>query len=321
MLEITSAAHTSLAGNLAFALFSMGEVIVTLFAYVARDWQKLKWANTAFIGLIIPYLCFMPESPLYIYSKGQYVQLEANLRRIATQNGRKEMDWYPYYQEFIRSQSIQLAHKDEVTFLQKFYQLLTHRKTVYKLVVTALIGFTTLMLYVKISYGLAEMDVSPYLGILIGAIVEATSCITSSLLISTKLGRKGSFIIMMCLTIICILCIPMIVKYSSLATVFIAQLGKYAISGAASISMIFVPELFPTFIRSTASGFFVAVSRVGAIVAPIIDASVNKDYLPYTFYASSALAVIVVLFSLTLPETKDKPMDDIPEYARNTTDI
>jgi len=313
MLELTSVARTGFVGNLAFISFTIGEVIITLCAYITRDWQKLKWANTAFIGLGIPYLYFMPESPLYYYAKEQYVQLEDLLRRIARENKRPETDWYPSYQELLRHQPKKLTR---ATFLQKSYKLLSQRAAILKLSIAALIGFTTLMLYVKISYGLAVLDVSPYVGIIIGAVVEAASYVTSSLLISTKLGRKGSFLIMMSLTILCILIIPTTVKYSSIATIFIVQFGKYAVSGATAISWIFVPELFPTSIRSTANGFFIACSRIGAIATPIINASINKDYLSYTFYVSSILAFFVLLLSLILPETKDKPMDDV-----NITDI
>ena len=321
MLELTSAAHTSFAANLAFISFTVGEVVVTMFAYATRDWQKLKWANTAFIGLGIPYLYFMPESPLYTYSKGQYSQLEAILRRIATQNGRKEADWYSCYQELVRTQPIKLAASDQVTFQQRIYRLLSHRSAIIKILITALIGFTTLFVYIKISYGLAMMNVSPYLGILIGAIVEATGYTTSSFLISTKLGRKGSFTILMSLTIVCVLLLPNIVKYSTVATVFVAQFGKYTISGAIGVSWIFVPELFPTAVRSSANGFFVASSRIGAIMAPIVNVSISKEYLPYTFYASSILATVVLVLSLFLPETKDKSMDDEQDYVSKVTEI
>jgi hypothetical protein len=308
MLELTSVARRGFVGNLAFISFTIGEVIITFFAYITRDWQKLKWANTTFIGLGIPYLYFMPESPLYYYARGEHVQLEDILRRIATENKRKETDWYPNYQELLRHQPKKLS---KTTFLQKSYQLLCHRAALLRLSISALIGFTTLMLYVKISYSIAVLNVSPYVGIIIGAVVEAASYVTSSLLISTKLGRKGSFLIMMILTILCILLIPTTIKYSSFATIFIVQLGKYAVSGATAITWIFVPELFPTSIRSTANGFFIAFSRIGAIVTPIINTSINKDYLSYTFYISSILAFFVLLLSLILPETKDKPMDDV----------
>ena len=321
MLELTSAAHTSLAANLAFVSFTAGEVIVSLFAYSTRDWQRLKWADTAFIGLGIPYLYFMPESPLYTYSKGQYSQLEAILRRIARQNGRKEADWYSCYQDLLRNRPIALIATQQSTCWQKIYGMLSHRPTMIKLSISALLGFTTLFVYIKISYGLAMMNVSPYLGILIGAVVEATGYTTSSFLISTKLGRKGSFSLMISLTILSVLLLPTLVKYSTVATVFVAQFGKYAISGAIAVSWIFVPELFPTSIRSSANGFFVASSRVGAIVAPILDASCSKEYLPYTFYASAVLATVVLLLSLFLPETKDKPMDHAQDHVSNVTDF
>ncbi|CAF5226638.1 unnamed protein product, partial [Rotaria magnacalcarata] len=123
-LELTSSAHTGFAGNFALVLFTIGEGVVTLFAYLAKDWQLLKWINTAFVGLVIPYLYFMPESPLYLYSKRDFFRLEALLRRIATANKRDEADWYPVYQELRRNQSFILSNQKELTFLQKAHQIL-----------------------------------------------------------------------------------------------------------------------------------------------------------------------------------------------------
>lgn len=320
LLELTSSAHTSFAGNAALVSFTIGEVIVTLFAYLAKDWQKLKWADTIFVALIVPYLYFMPESPLYLYSKRQYGDLEVLLRRIATGNRRKESDWYPFYQTFIQNHSIISTHENKPTFARRMRQILFHRPTISKLLIIALLGFTTLMLYIKISYGLAVMDISPYLGILIGAVVEAAGYVSGSLLISTRLGRKGSFILMMILTVICVVLIPILIDHDPLVTVFIAQLGKFAISGSIAVSWIFVPELFPTSIRGSANGFFIAFSRIGAIVAPIINTSVKTEYQPYTFYISSGLAIVVILLTLLLPETKNKSMEDSDDYSINRSE-
>jgi MFS family permease len=320
MLELTSSAHTSLASNAALVSFTIGELVVTLFAYLAQNWRLLKWANTLFISLVLPYLYFMPESPLFLYSKQQYDQLEKLLRRIARTNKRNEIDWYPSYQIFVRHQSLHSLQQKHRTACQRFRQIATHKPTLVKLAIIAMIGFVNLMLYIKISYGLAAMNVSPYIGICIGAIVEAAGYVTGSLLITTRLARKGSFIIMMIPTIISVTSIPIVSTYSSLAAVVIAQCGKYAISGAIAVSWIFVPELFPTSIRGSANGFFMAFSRAGAIVAPIITSSIHNEYKSYTFYGSSILAVVIVLLALLLPETKDKPMDDVQDYANNATD-
>ncbi|CAF4384118.1 unnamed protein product [Rotaria sp. Silwood2] len=66
VLELTSSSQSSLVGNVVLVSFTIGECIVTLFAYLAKDWQILKWADTAFIGLVISYLYFIPESPFSI---------------------------------------------------------------------------------------------------------------------------------------------------------------------------------------------------------------------------------------------------------------
>ncbi|UJR09610.1 hypothetical protein I4U23_013845 [Adineta vaga] len=321
MFELTSSAHTSLAGNLAFISFTIGEVIVTLFAYLTRHWQHLKWANLLFLGVGIPYLYFIPESPLYLYAKGKYSNLESLLRQIANQNGRKENEWYSHYQDLLRNQPVISTHKHNVSFFRHTCRLVTYRAIILKLFITCLISLTTVMIYFQISYGLATMDVSPYLAILIGAVVEAISYITSSLLLSTKLGRKGSFIILMSLTILSVFLIPIIEKYSSIAMVSMAQLGKYLISVTITITWIFIPELFPTSIRSTSNGCCIAFGRIGAILAPVIGTLIGKEYLSYTYYVSSVLGIIALLFSLFLPETKDKPMDDESDHSPDSNGI
>ncbi|CAF1188515.1 unnamed protein product [Adineta ricciae] len=321
MLELTSSTYTSFAGNLAFISYSIGEVLVTLFAYLTRDWQDLKWVNLVFIGLSLPYLYFMPESPLYLYAKGQYTKLESLLRRIARQNGRTEAEWYPHYQDLLHSQPVKLTSRQDSTIPQTIYPLFRNRKMILQLLNVCLMSLTTLMIYFQISYGLAMLDVSPYLAILIGAVCEAFSYITSSILISTKLGRKGSFIFTMSLTIVFILLIPIMRERSPILTICVALAAKYSISAGTAISWIYVPELFPTSIRSTANGFFIAFSRIGAILAPVISTSIHKKYSSYTFYASSALAFVVLFCSLFLPETKDKPMDCEPEHLVSRNDI
>ena len=321
MLELTSSAYTSFAGNLAFISYTIGEVLVALFAYLTRDWLDLKWASLIFIGFSLPYLYLMPESPLYLYAKGQYTKLESLLRRIARQNGRKEAEWYPHYQDLLHNQSVKLTSRQDSTFPQLSYPLFRNQKMILQLLIVCLMSLTTLMVYFQISYGLAMMDVSPYLAILIGAVCEAFSYITSSILISTKLGRKGSFIFTMSLTIVFILLIPIMKERSPIVTICVALAGKYSISAVTAVSWIYAPELFPTSVRSTANGFFIAFSRIGAILAPVISTLIHKEYLSYTFYASSILAVVVLFCSLFLPETKDKPMDCEPEHLVSRNEI
>lgn len=305
LLELTSSAHTSFAGNIALIAFTIGEGIVTAFAYYTMDWQKLKWACTAFVSLIIFYLYSMPESPLFYLSKRDYTNLEKSLKKISGFNKRNENDWLSDYQEFIHEHQ-RKENETQNSFLQQAIETFRVGSLRLKLLVSALTGFTTLMLYIKISYGLTSMDISPYLGILIGAAVEAIGYISGSLLINTRLARKGSFTLLMIFTTICVTLIPILQTRSPKATVFVAQFGKFAISGAIAVSWIFVPELFPTSIRNSANGVFIAFSRTGASVAPIVTTAMRKEYLFYCFYGSSFLSLMNIGFTYFLPETKIK---------------
>jgi MFS family permease len=178
MQELTSSTHTSLVGNIALIAYTIGEAIITLSAYLTLDWQKLKWVNAIFICSILPYLYFMPETPLYLYSKRQYTKLEAVLRRIATRNKRTEVQWYPSYQKFLRNQLIQeVSNEMKTSFFKQVRQLLSHRPTVIKVLITDLLGFTTYLLYYEIGYGFEVMNISLYLGVFIGAVVEAVGYI------------------------------------------------------------------------------------------------------------------------------------------------
>lgn len=320
ILELSSSTYRSLAGNIALSSFAVGGVLITLFAYLTHHWQKLLWTVTGFIGLTLPYLYYMPESPMHLYATKQYSRLETLLRRIAKVNGRPDSEWYPIFQELLNTQSSYTVNQEKFTVTHKIRQLICHQETAKRLLVSSLLAFTGMLLYIKISYGLATMNISPYIGILIGAAVEIVAYIAASILMSTRLGRKYSLMIFTGLTCICVLLIPLLTKRSTLATVIISQLGKSAVSASLATTWIFISELFSTSIRGTANGVATAVSRIGAITAPVIDSSIGEQYLPITFYVYGSLALLVVLLMLLLPETKNVSLNDTAEIT-NKGDI
>ncbi|CAF1071595.1 unnamed protein product [Didymodactylos carnosus] len=314
LMELTNSTHTSFAGNLALVTFTLGEIIVTLFAYLCKSWLLLKWAVTFFILLIVPYLYFIPESPYWLYSKQKYDQLEIQLRQIAEENRQQESNWFPYYQKLLKNPADNL--QSEMSRGHKIKRLMTHSPIMSKLLISGAIGFTAMLLYIKISYGLAAMEnVNPYLNIIIGAIVESIGYLSAWVLM-TKIGRKRSLLFYILLTTVCVLMIPSTIKYNPVITVSIAQLGKLAISGAVCVSYIYVPELFPTTIRSGASGFFACIGRIGAIIAPLIDTSLKEKDLHITFYIYALLAIIILGLTFVLPETKNQPFQDKIDYTK-----
>jgi hypothetical protein len=304
LMELTSSSHTSLAGNSALIGFTIGEVVITIFAYIARDWLRLKWIITGYFALILPYLYFVPESPYWLFTKKKYNQLEVCLRNIARINGVSDNQWYPYYKQLICDPRLAILSTKHASRTNKEI-ILYHLP---RLVICGFIGFITMLLYIKISYGLGAMSdvVSPYWNIIIGAIVEGMGYISASILITTKFGRKQSLIFYSLLTCLCVLIIPFIMTNYPIITILISQIGKFTISGAVSITWIFVPEIFPTSMRGVANGVFVFAGRIGAILAPIVDVALGEKYIRITFYIYSCFTIIQVILIHFLPETRNR---------------
>lgn len=304
LMELTSSSHTSLAGNSALIGFTIGELLITLFAYIARDWLRLKWIITVYFALILPYLYFVPESPYWLFSKKKYNQLEEYLRKIARTNQRSEDQWHEDYQRLIRDPRLAILSTKRASKTSK--DIILHHLP--RLAICAFVGFVTMLLYIKISYGLGAMShsVSPYWNIVIGAIVEGIGYISASILVTTKLGRRHTLIFYLLFTCICVLIIPWIMNSYPTPTIVISQIGKLAISGTLSVTWIYVPEIFPTSIRGLANGVFVFAGRIGAILAPIIDVAIGNQYIKITYYVYALLTIISVISVRFLPETRNR---------------
>jgi putative MFS transporter len=311
LMELTSSTHTSFAGNLALVTYTLGEVIIAIFAYVTRNWLNLKWLITGYMAVTLPYLYFVPESPYWLFNEKKYGELEVCLRKIATANGRSDSEWFPHYIQLIEDPRIALRSTKQVqrTNREKIMRFLP------RLNISSLISFVTTLLYVKISYGLGATNktISPYWNIIIGAAVESIGYVTASILITTRLGRKYALMIYALCTSICVLVIPFIMQSYPIVTTVISQMGKFAISGAMSVSWIYVPELFPTSMRGLANAIFRSVGHLGAILAPIVDATVDNKYMKITFYVYAALTLVMVGVISLLPETRNRSFHDEEE--------
>ncbi|CAF3069263.1 unnamed protein product [Rotaria sp. Silwood2] len=314
-MELTSSTYTTLAGNLALVSFTVAEIFTTVFAYLARDWLKLKWFNSGFCALTLFYLYFVPESPYWLFNQKKFSQLETCLRKIATTNGRADIEWFPSFEELIKSLPVTQENAKHVTKKTR-----TNRRILVRLSTSGCIGFITMLLYIKISYGLAAMDstLNPYWNIILGAVVEAIGYVSASILMITRLGRKFSLLFYALLTSLCVIVIPFVKQTHPLVTVIVSQIGKLTISGAVSVSWIYVPELFPTSMRGFANAVLVVFGRFGAILAPIIDAALGDRYIQITFYVYGALALAIVGLLFILPETRNRSFDSHHEDHDNS---
>jgi hypothetical protein len=178
-MELTSSAHTSFVGNLAIVSFALGEILVTIFAYIARDWLRLRWFIIAYFSIILPYLYFVPESPYWLLSQEKYNQLESCLRKIATVNNRLDHQWRQQYMELIQNTRMTVQKTKHTTATTKWKKIMGYLP---RLIISSLISFVTMIVYFKIAFGLAVMNetVSPYWNTIIGAVVESIGYVSAT---------------------------------------------------------------------------------------------------------------------------------------------
>lgn len=320
LIELTTSIHVTWVGNLAMVTFTLGEVIIAGMAYLCRDWLLLKWAITIYVVALVPYLFFIPETPHWLLTKHRYDELEMMLRQMARWNRRSESKWYPLYRYMIeyhrKEKDNNKKNQIKLSCTAKICRFLTHIPTMSKLLISSLLGFVTLLVYIKISYSLGAMDkVNPYLNIIIGAFVEACGYLAASLFMM-RFGRKPVMISFLITTAICLLSTLFLSNQHHLIGVLVAQFGKFAISGTICVTYILVPELFPTSIRATGMGVFVLFSRIGSTLAPIIDSMTKHDVslTTYMYYVYTALTVLCILVTFLLPETRNVPLADKIDY-------
>ena len=309
LMELTSSSHTSLACFITSIAYTVGEILIALFASISRDWLLLKWIVSVYFAICLPYAYFVPESPYWLLSQKRYKELELFLREIARTNGGTEEDWLPLFNQLMENSrlSTNISHPNHIhKRKQKWIRYLP------RLAIGGFIEFVTMLLYTKISYGLAvdSETVSPYSNMIIGAFVEGFGYLLASIFIITILGRKYSLIFFASFTSICVLTIPFLMKSSPLWTTIVSQLGKLTVSSTVSVSWIYIPELFPTDMRGLANAVFVSVGSFGSILAPILDETLGDDYLDFSFYIYSALIVFLVAIVIPLPETRNRSFDD-----------
>lgn len=307
VMELTSSSHTSFACSLTLIAYTIGEVFITMFAYISRDWLILKWLITIYFAISLPYLYFVPESPYWLLFEKKYEQLEFYLRKMAKQNGRSDDQWVPFYNQLIDHLSLSDNNTKQIKIKKRQYF-----KYIPRLFFCGFIEFVTMLLYTEISYALGEdnQTFSPYSKFTIGAIVEFIGCFIAGVLITTSLGRKYSLMIFASCTSICVLITPFIMQSYPYSTTIISKLGKLFVSCTVSVSWIYVPELFPTAMRGLANAIFVFFGSFGSILAPIVDHLLDDKHTRISFYVYSALVIIVVFIVWLFPETRDHSFDD-----------
>lgn len=246
------------------------------------------------------------ESPLWLISVNKFDDSLKQVEKAAKINNKMSE-----YEEFAK-----IAHKfntftskDQESKVYSFKDVLCFASVRKIIIAIAPYWIAVLLFDFTVFLNLEKSNKNIYLQ----GIVVFISCAISALIagyLADLLGRKKMLIISVFFAVVPYILSPYCNAHGYVALeTFFLFVACIAIETAFTVIIIYVGEIFPTTIRSTASGLLYLSSRIGAIAAPYA-----VFFFSYPQYIVSILLLLSLYSIWHLPETKGKTLPtDIEE--------
>ncbi|XP_026183664.1 solute carrier family 22 member 4 isoform X2 [Mastacembelus armatus] len=280
--------------------FTVGYMLLPLFAFFIRDWRMLLLGLALPGFLFVPLWWFIPESPRWLLSKGRVQEAEAIIRDAAKKNKIEAplVIFSPLQKE--------LQSKKRKT--HNICDLLHTRNIRWISVTLWLIWNIVTIGYFALSLNTANLHGDVYFNCFLSALVEIPAYILSWAMFRWC-SRRLSLFSTLFMGGIFLLFIQLIPTNLNSLAITVEMTGKFAVSTAFAIVYAYTAELYPTVLRNTALGSCSMASRIGSSIAPyFIYLRSYSVSLPYILMGS--LTILSGLLSLLLPESYGMPLPD-----------
>ncbi|XP_076820664.1 organic cation transporter protein-like isoform X2 [Clavelina lepadiformis] len=302
VMEITGPKWRTLVGINVQTMFAVGAVIVSLFGMRFRDWRDLQFYSSFVPALFCLLTPLLLESPMWLFSKGEDERAKNISETMAQRNGHLLSP--DIWREATQTGATQETKAGSVGVVEIFTRV-RMRKITIELI---FLWFVCTLVYYGLSYSVGSLFVNNILM----SLVEPIGYVIIIPLMD-RVGRKA--VIFSPLLIGGVAClISTFVNNFAKPTVGVGTLvtamsliGKMCVAGAFAVLANYTVELYPTVVRSTASGLTIMGARLGAAIAPFtLELRVIEPWISGTIFG--ILSLIAAFSSLWLPETLNKPM-------------
>ncbi|XP_041847458.1 solute carrier family 22 member 13 [Melanotaenia boesemani] len=299
-------------GTCVSQLFSAaGQAILAGMIYFVRDWRLAQLITAAPTAVMASYIWFIPESARWLLDTGRKEEAEELITKVAVINKRTVPDFL--------LEKIVTKETEKKRGIIVLFQSSVLRKYFLAII---LAWFSLNVVYYCLSFNVGNFGLDIFLTQALFGLSELPAQILCIWLLEA-VGRKVSLISTLMiggLLSILILAIP---QGNAVAVTALAIGGRIFSNWAGSICNVYVQELFPTSFRQTASGLGSIVSRIGGLVAPLLNTLALYHWSIPTIVFSS-LSLISGAFCFLLPETAKKELPDSTDEAegnRNKTTL
>ncbi|XP_050024455.1 organic cation transporter protein-like [Dermacentor andersoni] len=303
-MEVLSTRHRALGMLVAGGGWTTGLVTLTGIAWLIRDWQHLQIViSLVYFGNFFIWL-FMPESPLWLLATKHYKKAEIILKRAITRNKVTDVD----VNEIIKSYEEKMERERSLkkpTFAALFRYRCIRRTSI----ILSFKSIFSTLLYYNLTYTSILLGTNPYLSFFVMACMEYPQKFIAIVFINC-MKRRTAYVFLYVSAALCslvVIFVPSDIWWLQLLFMLMTKLFN---SCAGSVNFVQISELYPTQVRTLATGWTVTTSRVGAIVAPFTKelAVIIGPWAPKA--VDCVVCVLSVLLALMLPETFKMTLPD-----------
>lgn len=314
-LEMVGPSKRIVAGTVIHMFFAIGFLVIAGIAYHVHDWRKLDILVTLPGLLYLPYWWFIPESARWLISKGRHEEARVIIEAVAKEN--KVVLEGDVLEELLT------ASKEEEENNKKQSQgpepsilvLFQHPNLFKKSMIIFLLWFVCSLTYYGLSWNTNNLGGNNYINFIISGMVEIPAYAMCMLTLD-RFGRKNFLCPCLILSGLCLIVSSMLPANMTTASIVLAMMGKFFITGSYGAVYIFSAEQFPTAIRNIGIGAGSTVARVGGIFASYTSVLV-EIWPPLPFMLMGVLGLLAGMLSLILPETHHKKLPETIEDGEN----
>ncbi|KAL3228344.1 hypothetical protein MRX96_024005 [Rhipicephalus microplus] len=260
-MEVLSARHRALGSLISTGGWTTGLLTLTGLAWLFRDWMIFQGVITvAAMGSVVNWF-FIPESPRWLLAMGKYDQASEELEKAARKNKVTGVSVEAIIKQFKEKISLdKLATKPTFTAL---FRSRCIRMTSCLLSAKSVLDT---LVYYNLTYSSILLG-DPYLSFALVAVAEYPGRLLGVACVN-YLHRRTAYIALYSFASLCSAAAIFVPAEASWALMVGALLAKIGLIAAHCVNVVQMSELYPTKLRTTAMGFTITTSRIGAILAP-----------------------------------------------------
>ncbi|KAF5290281.1 hypothetical protein FQR65_LT11615 [Abscondita terminalis] len=291
-MEMVGPKERLAAGVVMPMFFSVGYMLVAVFAYFIHDWRYLQISLTLPGALFFCYWWFIPESIRWLLIKQRVEEAKRIVRDAAKENNVEIAD--EHLHALLRTDVNQKDSQASVLYIFK------HRNILKRSLVIFFDWMVNSMAYYGLSWNTNNLGGNDHVNFVISGAVELPAYILL-LLTLNRWGRKYTLSGCMIVGGVTLMLTMVVPSDSNWAIVTLAMIGKLTITSSYAILYVFSVEQFPTVIRNAALGVGAVCARIGSISAPFINLT-SEIWKPLPLIVFGILSLIGGSASLVLPE-------------------